>query len=415
MKKSSLLPSSSLRVPVLALALASVLACVLAMGLASGAAAEPIVIGESETMFSKVLDEERTLLVRLPPGYEGSQTAFPVLYLLDARTRFHHTTGNLASLARSGHVPEMIVVAVVNTNRTRDLTPPWTGPVPEDDPQGRGPAIQAGGGADDFLRFIADELIPHVEGKYRTAPFRMLVGHSFGGLFAVHAFVSRPDLFDAVVAVSPSLWWDSGKSVDQAQELFSRRPDLEGRLFLTLASEGGDMLTEFQRMEALLHYRAPKGLQWEAHVLDGEDHGTIPISTVNLALRAFFPRWQIPPFVRSEGLDAVDGHYASLSKDYGYAIETPEALINNLGYQALGSGNLEEAERVFRANVERYPASANVYDSLGEALEAAGKLEEAQDLYRRAYELGEPLNDPNVTAYKQHLDAVTEKLAEGGR
>ena len=100
-----------------------------------------------------------------------------------------------------------------------------------------------------------------------------------------------------------------------------------------------------------------------------------------------------------------------MSRDYGYTISTPEVLINNLGYQALGAEELEKAEEIFRTNVERHPDSANVYDSLGEALEAAGRLQEAHDLYRQAYEKGKLDNDPNLEAYKQHLDAAAEKLA----
>lgn len=133
-------------------------------------------------------------MVYLPNNYESSEAAYPVLYLLDARTRFHHTTGSVASLARIVHIPEMIVVAVVNTQRTRDLTPPWKS---EEKPEDRASVIEAGGDADNFLRFLGEELVPHVDSSYRTNSFRILVGHSFGGLFAVHAFVSEPDLFDA--------------------------------------------------------------------------------------------------------------------------------------------------------------------------------------------------------------------------
>ena len=371
--------------------------------------AAPIILGETETIDSRILGEERTLMVSLPPGYEGGETTYPVVYLLDARTRFLHTVGTLEALARIGHIPQMITVGITNTDRTRDLTPPWTH---ENPPEDRTQVIEAGGGADNFLRFLRDELIPHVEGSYRTAPYRILVGHSFGGLFAVHALVTEPGLFNATLAISPSLWWDEGRTVKQAQTLFEAQPELRAQLYLTLAGEGGEMLAEFQNMETLLRYRAPGGLRWQAHVLDGEDHGSIPIPSVHAGLRAFFPRWQVPPFARQGGLEAIDRHYASLTGDYGYAIQTPEALINNLGYQALGSQEMDRAVEIFRTNVERYPASANVYDSLGEALEAAGELKEARKLYSKACDLGQGANDPNLSAYTQHRDAVAAKLSE---
>lgn len=372
-------------------------------------AAAPITIGDSASIPSAVLGEERPLMISLPASYEQSQASYPVLYLLDPQTRFHHTTGTVAALARTGHVPEMIVVGVVNTDRTRDLTPPWTGDEP---PEDRAQVIAAGGGADNFLRFLRDELIPEVDKTYRTVPYRILVGHSFGGLFAVHALVSEPGLFAATLAISPSLWWDAGRSVEQARELFEARPELAGRLYMTLAGEGGDMLTQFQNMESVLRYRAPRGLQWHAEVLDGEDHGSIPLPSVHGGLRFFYPRWPVPAFVRQLGLAAVDRHYAELSSDYGYPITTPERTINALGYQALANQELDRAIEILRTNVDRHPGSANVYDSLGEAFEAAGKLEEARQRFLKATELGEELEDPNLPVYRQHLEAVTQKLLE---
>ncbi len=370
--------------------------------------AEPITIGEVETLHSAILGEQRRLMISLPADYEGSEANYPVLYLLDPRNRFHHTTGTLAALARTGHVPEMIVVGVINTDRTRDLTPAWT---QADPPEDRAQLIEAGGGADRFLSFLRDELIPHIEKSYRTAPFRLLVGHSFGGLFAVHALVTDPDLFDASLAISPSLWWDAGRSVEQARELFVQRPELSGLLYLTLAGEGGDMLTQFQNMETTLRYRAPGGLRWHAEVLDGEDHGSIPAPSVYAGLRFFFPRWTVPPFAREAGLAAVDQHYAELSTEYGYQIHTPEVTINGLGYRALGNEEVDLAIATFQANVERFPNSANVYDSLGEAIEAAGQLEKARQLYQQAFEVGKEYDDPNLDAYQQHIDAVTQKQA----
>ncbi|MEM9557428.1 MAG: alpha/beta hydrolase-fold protein [Acidobacteriota bacterium] len=374
--------------------------------------AAPVSIGETTTLQSKILDEERQLMISLPPRYDATTARYPVLYLLDPSGRFHHTTGTLSALARTGHVPEMIVVGVVNTDRTRDLTPAWTGEPLEDENDGRNQAIAAGGGADTFLRFLAEELIPHVESTYRTVDYRLFAGHSFGGLFAMHAFVHQPELFDAVVSISPSLWWDHGRLVDETAELFKTRPDLDSVLYTTLADEGGDMVAQFRRLQTLLRYHAPEDLAWHAEVLDGEDHSTIPMPTVYSAARFIYPRWQLPPTGTDGGLEAIDGHYARLSDDYGYSIPTPEATVNQAGYQALGTGEVERALEIFKANVERHPGSSNVYDSLGEALEAAGHLEEALSHYEKALAMAEAAggDDPNLPFYQQHAEAVREKI-----
>mgnify|MGYP000107877699 CR=1 FL=1 len=89
----------------------------------------------------------------------------------------------------------------------------------------------------------------------------------------------------------------------------------------------------------------------------------------------------------------------------------PENVINNLGYRFLGQEKVEEAVAIFRANVERYPGSANVWDSLGEGLEAAGDLAAARDSYAKAVRIGREIDDPNVAIYAQHLATAEAALA----
>lgn len=369
------------------------------------AADEVLTLGRADGLYSKVLEEDRELIIYLPAGYEASEKRFPVVYLLDARTRFLHTTGTVESLARTGHIPEMIVVGVINTDRTRDLTPEIVHTEAEVEEGFRTRARQDGGGADRFLQFLGEELVPYVESRYRTEPFRILIGHSFGGLFAIHAMSQNPELFQATLAISPSLWWDEGEPVNRAQKLFESRPNLRHRLYANLADEAGDMAEQFHRFQALLRYRAPAEMEWKSELLDGEDHGSIPIVSVYRGLRFFFPRWQVPPFARDEGLDSVDAHYAALSESYGFSIPTPEATINGLGYQFLGD-DVERAIKIFRVNVERFPESANVYDSLGEALENAGRLKKALANYEKAAAMAEAQAHPNLAVYQANAERV---------
>jgi len=56
--------------------------------------------------------------------------------------------------------------------------------------------------------------------------------------------------------------------------------------------------------------------------------------------------------------------------------------------------------------VQNYPDSANVYDSLADALEAAGKLDEAQRNLQKAVDLGTANHDPALQAFQQHLTRV---------
>src|SRR6185369_6618719 len=74
------------------------------------------------------------------------------------------------------------------------------------------------GGADNFLKFFETELIPQIEKQYRVQPYRIFAGHSFGGLFAIHALITKPKLFNSYVAVSPSLQWENFEALKRAED-----------------------------------------------------------------------------------------------------------------------------------------------------------------------------------------------------
>ncbi len=128
------------------------------------------------------------------------------------------------------------MVGIPNTNRTRDLTPPSSNPGVEGgfwDPEG----YPTAGGGDAFLAFIESELIPFIDARCRTVPFRAFTGHSFGGLLAVRALTQRPELFDAVIATSPTLYWDAGQLVEDVKSLLAGDHDLPKSFFYALGAE----------------------------------------------------------------------------------------------------------------------------------------------------------------------------------
>ncbi|MEJ2582656.1 MAG: alpha/beta hydrolase-fold protein, partial [Acidobacteriota bacterium] len=164
--------------------------CLLCLAIGSAHGGEPITIGETITIQSKILDEERTILVSTPAGYDQSSQRYPVLYMTDGDAHFTHTRGTVDFLVRNGLMPEVIVVGVTNTDRTRDLTPNHIASRTIGERVFESPTS---GGAPKFLIFFEKELFPYVDEHYRTNPMRLFSGHSFGGLFALNAFFSKPE------------------------------------------------------------------------------------------------------------------------------------------------------------------------------------------------------------------------------
>ncbi len=377
------------------------------LGGAVGARAQtPINMGDMFAVDSKVLGEQRRVLVWTPPGYEVDTRPYPVLYLTDAERQFGHTVTSVDFLSRNGRMPPMIVVGLFNTDRTRDLTPYKD---KEDDAQ-----LPTAGGADRFLEFVETELVPWVERQYRTQKFRAFAGHSFGGLFAMHALASRPDLFNAIVAVSPTLPWRQGESVKRIDTMLAQQRTLKCSLYVTLGDEGPGMKAELDRLRTVLEEKAGKGLRWDLVEMLDEDHGSIVLRSHYNAFEKIFEGWRLPRTrtgTLKGGMKAVEAHYARLSDRLGWAITPPEVTVNALGYAALGERQIDDALEYLQANVRNYPESANAYDSLGEALEAAGRVDEALAKYEEAIKRGEAGKDPLLDAFRAHRDAARKKLA----
>jgi predicted alpha/beta superfamily hydrolase len=364
------------------------------------------------TIKSAVLGEDRVVLVRTPVGYETGKVSYPVLYMTDGDAHINHTASTIEFLTQNGRIPELIVVGVTNTDRTRDLTPVKSS---QKNPAGE-LQFPTSGGADNFLKFFETELIPEIEKQYRVQPYRIFAGHSLGGLFAIHAMMTKPGLFNSYVAVSPSLQWENDSELKRAEEFFKTQKEMKVTLFVSIGNEPGGIGADFDRFKELLSKTNIAGFDWQAERMADEDHGSVVLRSHYFGLRKVYEGWQGPRDLKSGavlgGLKGADAHYKKLSEKFGYTIPVPENLINQIGYQFLFDGKPEEAIEAFKANVERYPDSANVYDSLAEAYERGNRIDLAEPLYEKAQTLGQQNNDPNAATFKANYERAHAKLKE---
>jgi len=108
------------------------------------------------------------------------------------------------------------------------------------------------------------------------------------------------------------------------------------------------------------------------------------------------------------GLDAIKEHFQNRINKYGFTSQITEATLNQIGYQLLQTEKTDKAIEVFKYNLELYPKSANVYDSLGDGYDAKGSTKKALKNYKKAALLGELMNDPNLSAYKNNVERLTK-------
>jgi len=250
------------------------------------------------TIRSEILNETRVVLVYVPDTYGRQATRqkrYPVLYLLDGRAYFDATIGIAHHLgswnAAVQWIPDLIVVAIQNTKRPRDMTPTR---------MAEGPYSSGSGGAAAFRNFLKSELMPAVDMQFRTTGERILVGHSLAGLFVLDTLLEEPDLFEAYIASDPSLWWDDNLL---ARKLSARSGTPLGtsvRLYIAQAntpdSTPGEHdahkagITAFRR--ALETAKSP--VQYSYHYFEDENHFSVPLQAIYRGLLFAYEGYKSP-------------------------------------------------------------------------------------------------------------------------
>jgi predicted alpha/beta superfamily hydrolase len=360
-------------------------------------APKPVTIGVADTLYSPTLKETRRFLVYTPPSYNDTTyqpRRYPVLYLLDGDAHFHSVSG-LAQILGTGVngtyvVPEMIIVAISNTNRTRDMTPTRTDRDPSGKPQ---PGLAASGGMAPFLGFIKNELIPRVEQTYRTAPYRVFVGHSLGGITTIYALYTMPDAFNAYVDIDPSLWWDNRLLLKQAKDRFSK-PGLAGKsLYVAQANTitPGDTtlnvhFNSIVQFNSILETFNNSGLRYAYKYYPQDSHGSVPMIAEYDALRFVFEPYDVSLALAIERPDYLAEHFAKASAALGYKIDPPEPMVDQVARIAMQRDS-SAALRLFEMNAALYPNSANAQLALGDYWMAKKESAKALGYYEKAVAL----------------------------
>ena len=245
---------------------------------------EPLSIGQTFTIRSRVLHETRRINIYLPTVYADSPGVhLPVLYMPDGGMRedFLHVAGLVQVSVGNGTMRPFMLVGIENTQRRRDLTGPTT--VHEDSTIA--PVV---GGSEAFRRFIRTELMPVIRARYRTTGETGIVGESLAGLFVVETFLREPKLFDTYIAFDPSLWWNREKLVNEAG---SHLTATAGKTLYLGHSSQPDIAAETERLADTLKADAPATLRWRSDSYPDETHNTIYHPAAVTAFRwAFRPQ-----------------------------------------------------------------------------------------------------------------------------
>ena len=206
---------------------------------------------------------DRTVHIYLPANYHQKKKRYPVLYLNDAQNLFSDQTA-FAGEWRVDETLDSLKAAVIvvgiehgNEKRIDELTP--------------FPNQKYGGGkADDYLKFLIESVKPEVDKRYRTkrgAAHTGIGGSALGGLLALYAVETHPDIFSKALVFSPSLWF--GPDIFRYTE---SKKLIHGRIYVMAGdAESADMIPDLLRMEKLLVARMRPG-HLKKHVVPGGGH-----------------------------------------------------------------------------------------------------------------------------------------------
>ena len=281
---------------------------------------EPMTVLHSEVrmLSSKDTGKNYRITISLPLGYgapAGESWPFsdmppkwPVVYVLDGNWYAGMVAGIIRPMAWCGSTTDAIVVGIgypedANpieavresfTRRDFDLTPVRDEAVEQAMEKAHG-RLTPNGGAGRFLQFLKDELIPVIERDYRADPARrILVGHSYGGLFGLYAMFEAPDLFDSLILGSPTLTYGERWLFRHEAEIAQTHHWLPAKVYLFVGELEEDLndttMTDTLRMGAILQGRKYEGFSLLKQVFANQNHCEVAAPGIQWGLKQALKR-----------------------------------------------------------------------------------------------------------------------------
>ena len=355
---------------------------------------------------SKVFSEKRVVVIHLPKTYNKNvQKRYPVLYLLDGERNLKSVIFTAEILASKRKIPEIIIVGLpAGETRDEDYTPNNMLMNSE----------TGNGNANRFQKYLDSELIPYIDSYFRTEPYRILSGHSRGGLFAINHMLSESKLFDAHFAMSPALYLNDYGIIDN---LISKIKAKKINSRFLYANAGGienlGITMSLDKLEAALNTVPANSFNWKAQRFEDDSHGTTAIGGHYHALKKLYRNWDNPWKKGADEIidpETVKKDHILLSKEFGYSIYPDEYRLNIMGYNYIKVKDFDKAIDAFELNTKYYPDSANAYDSYADGLEAKDSLDLAMEAMDKAVSLLKGKQNSQSELIKKHYETLKKKV-----
>ncbi len=241
-----------------------------------------------------VPDENYIIQVGLPIGYSPSKRSYPVLYVLDGDKSFGMTKEIADWLMWSNEIRDIIVIGISYgkgtdiwwEKRARDYTHC------NDTVSAKG-WFKSTGGADNFLKFMKNELFPAIDNNYSTNKDSVTIaGISFGGMLSTYVLFTQPEMFNGYIIIAPPLSWNYKSIFKLETEYFRNHTELDKTVYMAYGTlDDKDLIIdptdEFIRIIQMRNY---EGLKFVPQIFEGETHISVYSTALTNGLKNVFKR-----------------------------------------------------------------------------------------------------------------------------
>lgn len=336
---------------------------------------DDVSIGKYHKIHSKILNEDRTLLIHLPRSYHSINASYPVLYMLygnHTTTYYAEAVSVLDRLGSTARIPEMILVGITNTDRYRDLLPQK----PDGSPTG----------IDHFIQFFKEELLPYIDKNYRTKNYRVIMGPQAGANFCFYALFKQPEIFDAYIINNP-FRWTGGRDImfQQAQSFLKKNKSLKKFLYITyndgdeLDLAGIPYVKKFQEMVNLVN---PDHFRLGLNFIQNNDEFIAPMG-LRKGIKTLFQNYPFPENVNVENLNDLLTYYKELSNELGFEVDVPDQVLTQQSDKLSEAQKTAAAIEIWYFMLEKNPNSGNALWRLANYHQNTGNLVQAKEYYGR--------------------------------
>ncbi len=323
---------------------------------------------------SKFVPGGISLTVSLPKHYNReTSNRYPVLFQLDGEVFASHHCSVLDGLALTDEIPQLIYIGIDTPNRGLFFYPPAD--------RNKADGVKV------LILALRNEAIPYVEKTYRTIPFRILSGHSAGGIATYETFIAEPELFNAYFAFDAALgaWEDESFKPD-----FSRHQSITGLRFFYANRQAKDLQKDafrsFEIYDAYFKKNLPRTVTYQTRLEEGSSHIAVHLTGIVFALKALFWEYVLKPddVEKIRSLQDLQNYYRNLSLRLGFEIPiTKDAAFQTTIRHYLESSDHENTLIFAKYWIEHYP-DVGSYTTMGSVLEKMGKMKEAQSYKLKA-------------------------------